>query len=90
VSGFALALAVCGCGAGTWAGGRWLVAPGSGLAGPAIALGYGLLAATGTALIAVLLAARLPFGWLRIATATAVLVALYGLGSVAAVLMSGD
>lgn len=38
-----LSLLVCGLFAGTWIGGRFFVAAGSGLAGPVIALGYGVI-----------------------------------------------
>ncbi len=42
---FVVSLMICGLVVGTWVGGRVFVPPGSGLAGPAIALGYGLLGA---------------------------------------------
>jgi hypothetical protein len=54
---------VCGLVAGTFVGGRFFVAPGSGLAGPAIALGYGLLGAGLAGVVGGLLAWLLPPVW---------------------------
>lgn len=51
--------------AGTWVGARFLVPPGSGLAGSAIAVGYGLAGALAGGAAAALLAYRLPLRWVR-------------------------
>ncbi|MCP3996616.1 MAG: hypothetical protein GY722_16395 [bacterium] len=53
-----LSLVFLGLVIGTFIGGRYFVAPGSGLAGPAIALGYGAFGAL-VGLVLALLAARL-------------------------------
>lgn len=60
----ALFLAVIALVAGTFLSGRFVVAPGSGLAGPAIALGYGLISALAALAIGGLLAIFLPPKWL--------------------------
>lgn len=73
---FVPAAALCGFGAGTWAAGRWLVPAGSGLAAAPIALGYGLGAAAGAAMLAWWGARRLPPPWLARSTLLAVAVAL--------------
>lgn len=57
---FVLCLAVCGLVVGTWIGGRFFVAPGSGLAGPVIALGYGVGGALVAAIVATIMAIYLP------------------------------
>lgn len=55
--------------AGTLVGGLFLVPVGSGLAGPAIALGYGIAAAVASAVVAGIVGRRLPPRVLRRATA---------------------
>jgi hypothetical protein len=57
---FVLALMVCGLVAGTWIGGRFFVPPGSGLAGPGIALGYGVIGAGTAGIVSVIAAYFLP------------------------------
>lgn len=64
---FSVATGICAFGLGTWLGGRFFVPAGSGLAGPPIALSYGLLAAGAACLGAMLLAGRLPARQLRLA-----------------------
>ncbi|MEN3974428.1 hypothetical protein [Emcibacter sp. SYSU 3D8] len=61
---FVIFLVLCGLVAGTFVGGRFFVPPGSGLAGPAIALGYGLLGAAVAGVAGGLLAYFLPPKWL--------------------------
>lgn len=60
---FVLGMMVCGLVAGTYVGARFFVAPGSGLAGPAIALGYGILGAGLAGVVGGLLAWVLPPVW---------------------------
>jgi hypothetical protein len=62
-----------GFGCSTVAAGRWLVPAGSGLAGPPIALGYGLASAVVLGVTASLLAWKAPLGGLRAAAVIAVL-----------------
>jgi hypothetical protein len=61
---FVLALMVCGLAAGAWTGGRYFVAPGSGLAGPAIVLGSGVIGAGIAGLLGLGLVFMLPPKWL--------------------------
>ncbi len=77
-----VSVAIVGLFAGTMLGGWYLVPAGSGMAGPAIALGYGLAAAAGSAVLAAIGSAYLSARRVRgIALATgAVAVALLGLG----------
>lgn len=60
---FVLGMMVCGLVAGTYVGARFFVAPGSGLAGPAIALGYGVIGAGLAGIVGGLLAWLLPPRW---------------------------
>jgi hypothetical protein len=76
---FILCMLWIGLAAGTAIGARF-VPPGSGLAGPAIALGYGVLGAVMTGLLAGLLTARLPARRLRAAAAASALLAVLILG----------
>ena len=71
---FVIAFMLIGLVLGTMIGGRYFVAPGSGLAGPAIALGYGVLGAAGLGIAALGLAIYLPPRWL-LATALPAIVA---------------
>jgi hypothetical protein len=57
---FVLAAMALAFGAGTYLGGHFLVPPGQGLAAPAEAMGYGLLAALLALVIAVFAAMRIP------------------------------
>jgi len=77
-----VSVAVVGLFAGTMLGGWYLVPAGSGMAGPAIALGYGLAAAVGSGVLAAIGSAYLPARRVRgIALATgAVASALLALG----------
>ncbi len=59
--------------AGMMIGGRFFVPAGSGLAGPAIALGYGVLGVFAGAVLAGLLAWKLPARPLRLAAGIAIL-----------------
>lgn len=52
---FVLGAAVCGFAVGAWLGARYFVPPGSGLAGPAIVIGYGVFGA-GAGVLAALVA----------------------------------
>lgn len=61
---FVLSAIVCSLVAGAYIGGRCCVPAGSGLAGGAIALGYGVLGAGIGAVIAIVLARSLPDRWL--------------------------
>ncbi len=72
----AASLAVVGLAAGTALGARFFVPEGSGLAGPAIALGYGLVGAVLGLLAAGLLAWKAPPAILRRAALAALLLAL--------------
>jgi len=63
-----LSLLVCGLLAGTWLGGRYFVPPGSGLAGPAIALSYGLLGAVVGVALGIVVSIFTPGRWLAYAT----------------------
>jgi uncharacterized protein YneF (UPF0154 family) len=69
--------------AGTFLGALFFVPAGSGLAGPAIALGYGIAGALAAAVLAGVLGRRLPTRTLRRAAAVA------GVLAVAAVLLVG-
>jgi len=69
---------------GTYLGGRFLVPPGQGLAAPAEAMGYGLLAALIGLAISVLAAIRLPLKALGIC-ALAGIVGLAGLAAFVAI-----
>jgi hypothetical protein len=60
---FVFFMAVCGLVAGTYVGGRFFVPPGSGLAGPGIALGYGVIGAALAGIAGGLLARFLPSKW---------------------------
>lgn len=60
---FVFFMMVCGLVAGTYVGGRFFVPPGSGLAGPAIALGYGIIGVGVAAVIGSVLAYVLPPKW---------------------------
>jgi hypothetical protein len=60
---FVFFMMVCGLVAGAFVGGRFFVPPGSGLAGPAIALGYGLIGAGLAAVVGGVLAYVLPPKW---------------------------
>ncbi len=62
--------------AGTWAGGKFLVPPGQGLAGPAEALGYGLLAALVASALAILGSFKLSLRPLGMVTAAVFVPAL--------------
>jgi Flp pilus assembly protein protease CpaA len=68
--------------AGTAAGVRWFVTLGSGLAGPAIAFGYGVLGAGAGLLLGALLAWKAPHGLLRALSLGSVLLGLVGAGLV--------
>lgn len=72
----AASLMVCGLAAGTAIAGRWIVPAGSGLAGPAIALGYGLGGAAVGCLTAVWVSMRAGDRLLRAVTVPAALAAL--------------
>ena len=69
-------LAWIGLAAGTAIGAAWLVPEGSGLAGPVIALGYGVLGAVSGLILGTLLGWRASFGFLRAAAIVAVVLAL--------------
>ncbi len=56
---FTLCAAICGFAAGAWLGARFLVPPGSGLAGPAIVLGYGVVGAVAALIVGIVAAWRL-------------------------------
>ena len=60
---FVFFMAVCGFVAGTAIGARFLVPPGSGLAGPAIAIGYGIMGAGLAGVAGIFLAWLLPPRW---------------------------
>jgi hypothetical protein len=75
-------LAWLGLVAGTAAGAAWFVPEGSGLAGPAIALGYGALGAGVGIALAAVLGWRAGHGLLRTAAAVAVVLALLAAGLV--------
>jgi hypothetical protein len=57
---FVLCMMICGFVAGVFVGGRFLLPPGSGLAGAAIVLGYGILGAGLAGIIGIALAYVLP------------------------------
>jgi hypothetical protein len=60
---FVLGMMICGLVAGAFIGGRFLLPPGSGLAGAAIVLGYGILGAGLAGVVGGLLAWLLPPKW---------------------------
>jgi len=76
----ALALAFLGLAAGTVLAGAWLVPEGSGLAGPAIALAYGLLGAVAALAGGVILGIRASIRTLRAATVATALGAIVVFG----------
>jgi hypothetical protein len=65
-----------GFGAGMFAAGRWLVPAGSGLAGPAIAVAYGLGAAAIAGVASAVAAWKAPLGSLRVAALIAMILGL--------------
>lgn len=75
-----LLLLVCSCWlglvAGAAVGARWLVPAGSGLAGPAIALGYGVAGAVAALLVGGVLAWKASHGVLRAAALAGFVLAL--------------
>ena len=75
--------------AGAAVGATWLVPEGSGLAGPAIALGYGVLGAAAGLVVGGVLAWKAGHGLLRAATVGAVGLALLAAGLVAWRLVAG-
>jgi hypothetical protein len=60
---FVFCMMICGFVAGAFVGGRFLLPPGSGLAGGAIVLGYGILGAGLGVLVGIALAYLLPPKW---------------------------
>jgi hypothetical protein len=75
-------LAWLGLVAGTAAGAAWFVPKGSGLAGPAIALGYGVLGLIAGVALGAVLAWKAGHGLLRASAAVAVVLALLTAGAV--------
>jgi hypothetical protein len=73
-------LAWLGLLAGVAAGATWWVPEGSGLAGPAIALGYGVLGAAAALVLGAALGWKAPHGLLRVVTAVTVALALLAAG----------
>lgn len=69
--------------AGAAAGAAWLVPEGSGLAGPAIALGYGVAGAAAGLVLGAALAWRAGYGLLRASAVVAAVLALVAVGAVA-------
>ncbi len=75
-------LAWLGLVAGTAVGAAWFVPEGSGLAGPAVALGYGVLGLLAGVALGAVLGWQAGHGLLRVATAAAVVLALLTVGAV--------
>jgi hypothetical protein len=73
-------LAWLGLVAGTAVGAAWFVPEGSGLAGPAIALGYGVLGVLAGVALGAVLGWKAGHGLLRVATTVAVVLALLAAG----------
>jgi hypothetical protein len=67
----ALSLALVAFALGTFIGGRFIVEPGSGLAGPAVAIGYGVMAAVVALVLGVWIASRM--SWIALARTSGVL-----------------
>lgn len=78
-----LAAAWLGFVAGTAVGGRFLVPEGSGLAAPAIALGYGLIGLVAALVAAILMAWKAPTGLLRGSALTGSVLSLVVIGLIA-------
>ncbi len=76
-------LAWLGLVAGTALGAAWLVPEGSGLAGPAVALGYGVVGTAGGLVLGGVLGWKASIGALRAAAMAAVLLALLAAGLLA-------
>lgn len=74
---FTVSVVICAFMLGAWIGARFLVPPGAALAGGAMVLGYGLVAALAAGIAAIVVAVRVPIGILVGAT--------FPLGLVAAV-----
>ncbi|WP_339741390.1 hypothetical protein [uncultured Maricaulis sp.] len=73
---FVLAVMAMAFGAGTYLGGHFLVPPGQGLAAPAEAMGYGLLAALIALVIAIFAAVKMPLKTLGLLAIAGLIVCL--------------
>lgn len=80
---FVFAAMVLAFGLGTYFGGKYLVPPGQGLAAPAEAMGYGLLAALVAIALAILAAVKMPLKVLGVAALAGTIIIVLAIAGLA-------